>query len=93
MSGSSSASPSQRAAPASAEGVALSLNQDVYRALGAVDASAEDAATKYYLERTLLGYRLAGGDRGPSHVATGGRLIRIASMLPPVFSPNSVPRS
>jgi thimet oligopeptidase len=47
----------------SAEGVALSLNQDVYRALGAVDASTEDAATQYYLERTLLGYRLAGVDR------------------------------
>jgi thimet oligopeptidase len=47
----------------SAEGVALSLNQDVYKALEAVDATAEDAATRYYLERTLLGYRLAGVDR------------------------------
>ena len=47
----------------SAAGVALSLNQDVYRALEAVDASAEDEATRYYLERTLLGYRLAGVDR------------------------------
>lgn len=27
------------------------------------------------------------------HVATGGRLIRIASTLPPVLRPNSVPRS
>jgi hypothetical protein len=27
------------------------------------------------------------------HTASGGRLIRIASMLPPVFRPNSVPRS
>ena len=27
------------------------------------------------------------------HVASGGKLIRIASMLPPVLSPNSVPRS
>ena len=47
----------------SAEGVALSLNQEVYRALEAVDAGAEDEATRYYLERTLLGYRLAGVDR------------------------------
>ncbi len=47
----------------SAEGVALSLNQDVYRALETVDASTEDDATRYYLERTLLGYRLAGVDR------------------------------
>ena len=47
----------------SAEGVSLSLNQDVYKALAAIDATAEDAATEYYLERTLLGYRLAGVDR------------------------------
>ena len=46
-----------------AEGVKLSLNRDVYQALEALDASSEDAATKYYLERTLLGYRLAGVDR------------------------------
>ena len=46
-----------------AEGVKLSLNRDVYKALEALDAGNEDAATKYYLERTLLGYRLAGVDR------------------------------
>jgi thimet oligopeptidase len=46
-----------------AEGVKLSLNRDAYRALEALDASTEDAATQYYLERTLLGYRLAGVDR------------------------------
>ena len=47
----------------SVEGVALSLNQEVYRALASVNAGAEDEATRYYLERTLLGYRLAGVDR------------------------------
>ncbi len=47
----------------SAEGVALSLNQEVYQALASVDVSAADEATKYYMERTLLGYRLAGVDR------------------------------
>jgi thimet oligopeptidase len=46
-----------------AEGVKLSLNRDVYKALEALNATSEDAATKYYLERTLLGYRLAGVDR------------------------------
>ncbi len=46
-----------------AEGVKLSLNRDVYKALEKLDASNEDAATKYYLERTLLSYRLAGVDR------------------------------
>jgi len=47
----------------SAEGVALSLNQEVYKALASINATHEDAATRYYLERTLLGYRLSGVDR------------------------------
>ncbi len=46
-----------------AEGVKLSLNRDVFKALEALDVTHEDAATRYYLERTLLGYRLAGVDR------------------------------
>ena len=33
------------------------------------------------------------GSNPQVHTASGGRLIRIASMLPPVLSPNSVPRS
>jgi thimet oligopeptidase len=40
----------------------LSLNQAVYHALAAVPRPA-DAATRYYLEHTLLEYRLAGVDR------------------------------
>jgi len=47
----------------SAEGTALSLNREVYRALSALDVRGEDAATQYYLERTLLGYRLSGVDK------------------------------
>ena len=47
----------------SAEGTALSLNREVYQALSAVDVSAEDAATRYYMERVLLGYRLSGVDK------------------------------
>ena len=47
----------------SAEGTALSLNRDVYDALVAVDVSGEDAATKYYMDRVLLGYRLSGVDK------------------------------
>ena len=39
---------------------ALSLNQDVYRALSAVDLATADPATRHYMERTLLEYRLAG---------------------------------
>lgn len=42
---------------------ALSLNEDVYRALKAVDVSAADPATRHYMERTLLEYHLAGVDK------------------------------
>jgi len=44
-------------------GVELSLNRDVYRALDQIDAKGADAATKHYLDRTLLQYRLAGVDK------------------------------
>jgi thimet oligopeptidase len=42
---------------------ALSLNQEVYRALAAVDPAGADPATRHYVERTLLQYRLAGVDK------------------------------
>lgn len=42
---------------------ALSLNQDVYRALKAVDVSRSDPATRHYMERTLLEYHLSGVDK------------------------------
>ena len=42
---------------------ALSLNQAVYQALAAVDATGADEATRHYVERTLLQYRLAGVDK------------------------------
>ena len=45
----------------------LSLNQGVYRALSAVPlptgSTKDDLATKHYLERSLLEYRLAGVDK------------------------------
>jgi thimet oligopeptidase len=50
----------------SAESVALSLNREVYQALATLEGEAmtgEDAATRYYLERVLLGYRMSGVDR------------------------------
>ncbi len=43
-------------------GVALSLNREVYQALSAL-ALPDDPATRHYLDRTLLSYRLAGVDR------------------------------
>ena len=44
-------------------GSALSLNRNVYDALTAIRLEGASAATKHYVERTLLGYRLAGVDK------------------------------
>ena len=44
-------------------GSALSLNRAVYDALAAIDLTGADAATKHYVERTLLSYRLSGVDK------------------------------
>ena len=41
----------------------LSLNPAVYKALSATDAKQADPATKHYLDRNLLEYRLAGVDK------------------------------
>ena len=47
----------------SAEDASVSLNQDIYKALVAVDVSQTDPATKHYMDRTLLEYRLGGVDK------------------------------
>jgi thimet oligopeptidase len=44
-------------------GAALSLNREVYEALAAIDIEGASPATKHFVERTLLGYRLAGVDK------------------------------
>ena len=44
-------------------GSALSLNRQVYEALAAMDLEGSSAATKHFVQRTLLGYRLAGVDK------------------------------
>ena len=41
----------------------FSLDRGIYEALRAVDASRDDAATRYYVERTLRDFRRAGVDR------------------------------
>src|SRR5438552_18530297 len=48
---------------ASAAQTALSLNHEVYQALAALDLSKTDAATRYYVKRQLLEFRLAGVDK------------------------------
>ena len=47
----------------SAAFIALALNQKVYKALEALDVSKSDAATKHYVHRQLLQFRLAGVDK------------------------------
>jgi thimet oligopeptidase len=44
-------------------GAALSLNREVYDALAAISLEGASQATKHYVERTLLGYRLSGVDK------------------------------
>jgi thimet oligopeptidase len=48
---------------ASAAQTALSLNRDVYQALLRLDVSKADLATRYYVKRQLLEFRLAGVDK------------------------------
>jgi len=62
----------------SAASVALSLNQEVYHALSAIDPKAQDAATKHYLERQLLEYRLAGVDKD---AATRDKVKRLSDEM------------
>ncbi len=69
-------------------GSSLSLNRAVYEALAAIDLSGVNAATKHYVERTLLSYRLAGVDKDQ---ATRDRLQKLhekATMLALEFSRN-----
>ena len=47
----------------SAVATALALNQSLYKALASLDVSSADAATKYYVQRSLLEFRLAGVDK------------------------------
>ena len=57
---------------------ALSLNQEVYRALAAVDVSAADPATRHYMDRTLLEYRLSGVDKD---AATRAKIKELADHI------------
>lgn len=51
------------AAEISSAATELSLNPEVYKALAAVPLPANDPATRHYMERALLEYRLAGVDK------------------------------
>jgi thimet oligopeptidase len=47
----------------SAAQTALSLNREVYQALAALDLAQADTATRYYVQRQLLEFRLSGVDK------------------------------
>ena len=53
---------------------ALSLNRDVYHAMSALDLSKTDPVTRYYVQRQLLEFRLAGVDKDD---ATRARLKQL----------------
>jgi thimet oligopeptidase len=66
----------------------LSLNRQVYEALVAIDLEGASAATKHYVERTLLGYRLAGVDKDEATRALLQSLNEQATQLSLQFSRN-----
>lgn len=57
---------------------ALSLNREVYQALAALDVSKADPATRYYVQRQLLEFRLAGVDKDD---ATRAKLKKLQDQL------------
>jgi thimet oligopeptidase len=69
-------------------GSALSLNRGVYDALAAMDIEHCSSATKHYVERTLLGYRLAGVDKDEATRARLQALHEQATRLSLEFSRN-----
>jgi thimet oligopeptidase len=62
----------------SSQTVALGLNHDVYEALAAIDRTNADAATRHYLDRILLEYRLGGVDKD---VATRDTVRKLQDQL------------
>ncbi len=63
---------------ASAAATALTLNRGVYQALGALDLSKADAATRHFVSRHLLQFRLAGVDKDD---ATRAKLKQLNDQL------------
>ena len=62
----------------SSQMTALSLNPEVYQALSHLDVSSADAATRYYVQRQLLEFRLSGVDKDQ---ATRQKLSKLQDQL------------
>ncbi|MGC2162307.1 MAG: M3 family metallopeptidase [Silvibacterium sp.] len=69
-------------------GVELALNQNVYQALSQISAEDADPATRHYLDRTLLQYRLAGVDKDEPTRTRLKELQDKATLLSLTFSRN-----
>ncbi len=69
-------------------GSALSLNREVYDALSAIKLEGASPATRHFVERTLLGYRLAGVDKDQATRARLQALHEKATHLSLEFSRN-----
>jgi thimet oligopeptidase len=67
---------------------ALSLNQEVYRALASLDTSSTDPATTHYLKQTILNYRLAGVDKDDATRARIRELSDKATEISLTFAKN-----
>jgi thimet oligopeptidase len=67
---------------------ALSLNQEVYRALAAIDMSPADPGTAHYVNQRLLNYRLAGVDKDDATRAHLRELSDKATELSLIFAKN-----
>ncbi len=73
---------------ASAVQTAIALNHDVYSALASLDLSHADSATRYYLQRQLLEFRLAGVDKDDATRARLKELNKKATDLQSAFDRN-----
>jgi len=69
-------------------GSALSLNREVYLALSGIDLEGASDATRHYVERTVLSYRLAGVDKDDATRAHLNKLHEKATELSLQFSRN-----
>ena len=69
-------------------GTLLALNQGVYSALNAMDLTGADDATRHYVERTLLQYRLSGVDKDEATRAKVKELQDKVTLLSLTFGRN-----
>src|SRR5580698_4311319 len=78
----------QLAQTISAETTALGLNHDVYEAVRGMDLSNSDAATRHYVERILIGFRVGGVDKDSATRETVRRLSDRATEIALKFNRN-----